>query len=427
MKSRALSIVASSVLALCSVPALAQISALGPPTTWSVGAGGNGHSYQVFVAPGTVTWGTASSVATSAGGYLATITSAAENTFVFSLISGVPALWTPNGGGWGSYGPWIGGVNGGSGFGWVTGEAFAYTNWAPGEPNNGCLGGPFENHIQFVSSGGSTPGPYWNDLADGGCPAGGIHPTGFVVEFSNDTCATAMAIVAGTTYTQTNLGATAGPDPTAPCAFAGADLWYSFTPACSGAFVATTMLPGSTLDTVLTAWSGPCGALVPLACDDDTGSTFQSTVSFTAIAGTTYHISVGGYAGSTGTFKLLVSATGGAGGTMGLTLFSAGPGSLGYTITGGPPLGTAFTAVTPVAGAYPAGWFYGIDIPLPDLFSEYMTGFPFVVPLGPCGGATVGPFFGLPPGLTLYAVSVGIPALMTTPTVNSAPTAATIP
>jgi hypothetical protein len=74
------------------------------------------------------------------GGHLVTVTTAAENTFIFGL-------W-PSG--------WIGltdevteGV-----WQWVTGEAYSYTSWNPGEPNNAGN----EDYVQFVGGG------KWNDL-----------------------------------------------------------------------------------------------------------------------------------------------------------------------------------------------------------------------------------------------------------------------
>ena len=46
------------------------------------GDGGNGHWYLVMRTPQLVSWDSARSFATNDGGYLATITSAAENAFV---------------------------------------------------------------------------------------------------------------------------------------------------------------------------------------------------------------------------------------------------------------------------------------------------------------------------------------------------------
>jgi hypothetical protein len=74
------------------------------------------------------------------GGYLVTVTSAAENNFIFGL-------W-PSG--------WIGltdEVNEGV-WRWVTGETYSYTSWNPGEPNNAGN----EDYVQFVGNG------KWNDL-----------------------------------------------------------------------------------------------------------------------------------------------------------------------------------------------------------------------------------------------------------------------
>lgn len=53
------------------------------PTRWSA----NGHFYDVVLTPGTISWENANDAAALAGGYLATITSEAENAFVYSLVN----------------------------------------------------------------------------------------------------------------------------------------------------------------------------------------------------------------------------------------------------------------------------------------------------------------------------------------------------
>ena len=98
----------------------------------------NGHSY--YRSTGSMTWTSAKQACINMGGHLVTITSAAENNFVFNT-------W-PSG--------WIGftdeSVEGQ--WRWVTGESVTYTNWNGGEPNNAGN----EDYAQFVSGG------RWNDL-----------------------------------------------------------------------------------------------------------------------------------------------------------------------------------------------------------------------------------------------------------------------
>ena len=78
-----------------------------------------------------MTWDKAKGEADKLGGYLATITTAEESAFLQAhglnasggyVVTGAqqdPARPEPDGG-------WA----------WVTGEPWAFTNWAPGEPNN---------------------------------------------------------------------------------------------------------------------------------------------------------------------------------------------------------------------------------------------------------------------------------------------------
>lgn len=107
---------------------------------WDAAAGGNDHWYEAVGANEGLSWNDAESEAMARGGYLATITSAAENAFAFSLINGSDDLWEPRVTGW--LGPWLGGAQsaGGAepagGWEWITGEAWVFTSWAPGEPNN---------------------------------------------------------------------------------------------------------------------------------------------------------------------------------------------------------------------------------------------------------------------------------------------------
>ena len=90
---------------------------------WPVAQGGNGHFYEVVQRVGGITWGNANLAATNQGGYLATITSAEENAFVFNIATQIATVW------YNGFGPWLGGiqpagsVEPGGGWSWVTGGA----------------------------------------------------------------------------------------------------------------------------------------------------------------------------------------------------------------------------------------------------------------------------------------------------------------
>ena len=150
---------------------------------WPVASGGNGHFYQAFVAPSGITWQAAWDAATAMGGYLATATNAAENDFVFELVSTNDSIWFLNSSGSG-IGPWLGGfqVEGSpepsGGWNWVTGEPFGYSNWGPGQPDNSEVN---QNRIHFLGL-ATLKGKTWNDYPDS--PAGDYpSPRGFIVEW----------------------------------------------------------------------------------------------------------------------------------------------------------------------------------------------------------------------------------------------------
>ena len=140
------------------------------PVQWTAGSGGNNHYYE-FVTPGT-DWTTARTNALASSfagqqGYLATITSAGEQTFLLGLANdgwlggtdqAVEGEWR-----------WIDGPEAGSLFwtGGPSGTASGFTSWNGGEPNN--LGG--ENYLHLQSGA-------WNDFPNS--PA-----LGYFVEYNN--------------------------------------------------------------------------------------------------------------------------------------------------------------------------------------------------------------------------------------------------
>ena len=103
------------------------------------------------------------------GGYLATLTSAAENDFAHSLIVRSDRYWAASGNASSpsTVGPWIGlsQTNGSpepaGGWTWVTGQPLDYANWAPGRPNN--LENK-ENYAHFWAAGIDNRANTWNDI-----------------------------------------------------------------------------------------------------------------------------------------------------------------------------------------------------------------------------------------------------------------------
>ena len=94
----------ATLLVACGVNAHAVDPAW---VTWGLNVGGNGHQYAVVASSG-MTWNQANTQAQNLGGYLATITSAAENNFVFSLLNS--SHFT----GFNGSGPALGGFNAGT-------------------------------------------------------------------------------------------------------------------------------------------------------------------------------------------------------------------------------------------------------------------------------------------------------------------------
>ena len=139
---------------------------------WRTQDSGNGHWYQIRRTSVGLTWAAASQMATSDGGYLATIANSQENAFVFSLIGPTSSWPTRNG-------PWLGGLYDGAAWRWGTAEPWTYSNWYPGEPNYVCEA-PFR--LQYVEY-----SPRWNDSPISGiCNDGTGGAWSYAVEWSAD-------------------------------------------------------------------------------------------------------------------------------------------------------------------------------------------------------------------------------------------------
>jgi endo-beta-N-acetylglucosaminidase D len=122
-----------SVLAAClGMTAVAGAA----PIQWTEAAGGNGNYYEVFSTRASVSWTDAKTSAEAQSflgmtGYLATITSAEENSFITANFND------------GSFGLWIGASDADSEgvWRWVTGPEAGAQFWAGGP--DGTTTGPF--------------------------------------------------------------------------------------------------------------------------------------------------------------------------------------------------------------------------------------------------------------------------------------------
>ena len=139
---------------------------------WRVEDGGDGHWYSL--SSSVLGWDAASSMAQVHGGYLSTITSTSESAFLQQFANRVT---NP------SFGVWAGGQQIGDpcgaacGWAWVTGEDWAFVNWAPGEPNDAD---GIEDRLEVML----TASGRWNDNDSDSSPGG--HDRQWLTEWSAD-------------------------------------------------------------------------------------------------------------------------------------------------------------------------------------------------------------------------------------------------
>ncbi|MEM7200030.1 MAG: VCBS repeat-containing protein [Planctomycetota bacterium] len=119
----------------------------------------------------------------------------------------------------------------------------------------------------------------------------------------NDECTGALPVGPGL-VSSSNIGATKSP-MAGSCGATGSDVWYAYTAPRTLTLTASLCAPGTSasFDATLAAFSGACGSLVEAACSDDHCADLPELL-FTASAGQTYYIAVGGAAGAQGGFDL---------------------------------------------------------------------------------------------------------------------------
>ena len=174
----------------------------------------NGHRYEVITCG---TWTQCDAAARAKGGNLVTIRSAAENAWlvanIFPISNNEGAIWmgaTDEG----TEGVWR----------WRSGEAFLYSNWNTGEPNN--YQGIENSGVLYKSAG---PSGTWNDVPDAAAPT----VTQAIVEYSlSGTFSVAANSPSGSLFT--------GPTGASSCAFTATGSWSYGT----GSFTSADGRPG---------------------------------------------------------------------------------------------------------------------------------------------------------------------------------------
>jgi hypothetical protein len=159
---------------------------------------------------------------------------------------------------------------------------------------------------------------------------------------SNDECNGNVHLDLGTNGPFSNVGAT-NSTPAFSCGGSspGKDVWFHFHVFTPGTYTLTTCTPTRNFDTVMQAFSGSCGSLVSVGCNDDAGGTcgFGSRLQLNLAVGL-YYLRVGGYNGASGAFDLVLSTT---------EIYDAGP------LVTDPVGGTGGAPVSIVQTAAPIG------------------------------------------------------------------------
>ncbi|MEC4003791.1 GEVED domain-containing protein [Flavobacterium sp. SUN052] len=132
---------------------------------------------------------------------------------------------------------------------------------------------------------------------------------------ANDDCSGSVALTAGGVFNDypqvgTNFGATSSTGVADPIcsSYLGGDVWFSVVVPASGSITFETNSDGTSAvtDTGIEAFSGTCGALTSLDCDDDSGTNFFSLLSLTSLTpGSTIYLRVFDYDNAEfGTFQV---------------------------------------------------------------------------------------------------------------------------
>jgi hypothetical protein len=223
----------------------------------------------------------------------------------------------------------------------------------------------------------------------------------------NDDCANPVPLALGMNGPFSAVNATPSSPPAAWCGPPYAtypDLWYTYTTgqcagsvtidSCGGAFMA------------ISVWTACGGTEITCGSRNPYNLCGYARAEFVAAANTTYLVRAMAPQGSSFSLSVVQGAK------MWLTLASpGGPTSIQADIWSGPPNSVYLLAVT----VNPPGWpwgplaqFYGgFNITWAELNLEIAAGPPFLGSLDACGNFEIGPFWGAPSGVTIWAIAFG--------------------
>jgi hypothetical protein len=141
-------------------------------------------------------------------------------------------------------------------------------------------------------------------------PGGPGHAAAAEGQPLRDHCADALMITSvpfAPPATSTVAASSSPDDPLQSCSYDGASanthsVWYAYTPECDG--ILTVSTAGSDYDTVLTVYSGSCGQLTELDCNDDAAGLQSRIDGLNVQGGTALLIEVTRYTSAEGGFTL---------------------------------------------------------------------------------------------------------------------------
>jgi hypothetical protein len=125
---------------------------------------------------------------------------------------------------------------------------------------------------------------------------------------SNDVCANAIGVIS-LPYTSSVISNTFATDdvPTSSCDGPYKNVWWTVTGIC-GTMTANTCTGNTNFDSEIAVYTGGCGSLTEVGCNDDFCG-LQSSVTWESSEGTVYYISVGSYSGSSSTGNIELNVT----------------------------------------------------------------------------------------------------------------------